>query len=76
MKKKHMIVCGWCYATIKDSLPVRILGGCQTKDRCAFCNRPVEFNAYVVEIGDEGEKEVKDAEDNERRPGNYRKSVS
>ena len=70
MKKKTMIVCGWCYAKNKDVLPMRILGGFGGKDRCAFCNRPVEFNAYVVEVGDD------EPEDNERRPGNYRKSVS
>ena len=68
MTKRQMIVCGWCYAAHKDALPMKILKGCQQKSRCAFCNRPVEFNAYVVEVGDE--------EDNERRPGNYRKGMS
>ena len=67
MKKRFLIVCGWCYAELKDSLPMRIVGGCKSKDRCAFCKRPVEFSAYVVEVGDE--------EDNERRPGNFKREV-
>lgn len=70
MKKQHMIICGWCYPQIKDVLPTRILGGCQSKDRCAFCGRLVEYNAYVVEVGDE------DAENNARRPANFKKEVS
>ena len=70
MRKKRMIVCGLCYPLIKDSLPNRILGGCQSRDKCAFCGKLVEYNAYVVEIGDEDEPE-----DNERRPGNYRKNM-
>lgn len=70
MKKKHLIVCGWCYPQIKDTVPNRILGGCQGRDRCDFCKRSVEYNAYVVEVGDEDEPE-----DNERRPANYRKGM-
>ena len=67
MRKRHMIICGWCYANNKDALPMRILGGFEGKDRCAFCNRPVQYNAYVVEVGDE--------EDNERRPGNVKREI-
>jgi hypothetical protein len=67
MKKKTMVVCGWCYASHKDVLPMKIMSGCHHRDRCAFCNRPVEFNAYIVEVGDE--------EDNERRPANIKRAV-
>lgn len=67
MKKRIMVICGWCYASMKDNLPMKILSGSRQKGRCAFCNRPVEFNAYLVEVGDE--------EDNERRPANFKREV-
>ena len=70
MKKRHLIICGWCYAQIKDSMPMRLLGGFHGRDRCEFCRRPVEFNAYVVEVGGDDEPE-----DNIRRPANYKGSM-
>lgn len=69
MKKRHFIICGSCYVAYKDALKMRILGGFNGQDKCAFCFKPVNTNAYIVEVGDDEE------EDNTRRPANFTKKV-
>jgi len=62
---KELTVCGYCYASLKDSITMRIKANMKEQERCAFCKRLTY--GYLVEVGDE---------DHERRPANYSKTLS
>ena len=67
---KRVCICGWCYSSIKDAYPVKIISGMKDRERCAFCGRLCY--GYICEAGKEETRE----EDNERRPGNYKSALS
>ena len=67
---KTVCICGWCWSTIKDVTPLKILHGMKDKDRCDLCGRLCY--GYVCADG----KEEAGEEDNERRPGNFKREVS